>query len=167
MLLIIVAADKIHRTEENVGLARKTKSGDQTPEMIDSDVRTCLTFDRHAGVCLPISECYPYTKMHKSIDNRESWVIGTRGTCNYVEPSGKQVKSSASVWPIISFPPPRIKFKKKNIYLENRLYYYEKRFRLSPECFVFILREKLLAWQKHSDTDTLELICFILFIFKI
>nr|CAH0107104.1 unnamed protein product [Daphnia galeata] len=88
---IVVKADKIHRTEENVGLARKTKSGDQTPEMIDSDVRTCLTFDRHAGVCLPISECYPYTKMHKSIDNRESWVIGTRGTCNYVEPSGKQI----------------------------------------------------------------------------
>jgi hypothetical protein len=94
-LVSIDAADKNYLSEENVGLARKSKSDEQKSEMVDSDDRSCLTFDRHVGVCLPISECYPYTKMHKTIDNLESWVIGTRGTCNYVEPSGKQVKKSS------------------------------------------------------------------------
>ncbi|XP_046452577.1 chymotrypsin-1-like [Daphnia pulex] len=88
---IVVKADKGYHTEENVGLARNSKFGDQKPETEDLGDRSCLTFDRQAGVCLPISECYPYTKVHKTINNHESWVIGSRGTCNYVEPGSKQI----------------------------------------------------------------------------
>ncbi len=60
--------------------------------MKDFGDRSCLTYELKVGTCMPVSECYPYTKMHQTIGNLETWVMGTRGTCNYAEPSGKQVR---------------------------------------------------------------------------
>lgn len=85
-----------HSPNQNVEFARTSKSSDQQQKK--SDVSECLTYDGHSGVCLPVSECYPYTEAHRSIDNLDTWVIGTRGTCNYVEPSGKQVKILKSIF---------------------------------------------------------------------
>jgi len=56
----------------------------------DPHERSCWTFDNKHGTCTPVRECYPYTKVHQ-LDNLETWVIGTKGTCNYIEPSGRQV----------------------------------------------------------------------------
>uniref|UniRef100_A0A0P5QYI9 Clip-domain serine protease n=1 Tax=Daphnia magna TaxID=35525 RepID=A0A0P5QYI9_9CRUS len=86
---IVVKAGTRHSPNQNVEFARTSKSSDQQQK--NSDVSECLTYDGHSGVCLPVSECYPYTEAHRSIDNLDTWVIGTRGTCNYVEPSGKQI----------------------------------------------------------------------------
>ena len=55
--------------------------------------RSCLTFDNLPGVCTPVQECYPYTKAHQ-LENLDTWVIGTKGTCNYHEPTGRQVRPS-------------------------------------------------------------------------
>lgn len=76
------------------GLSRSPKSDDENfPTTELSSDRSCKTFDYFPGVCMPVAECYPYTKMHQSISNLETWVVGTRGTCNYVEPSGRQVRN--------------------------------------------------------------------------
>lgn len=71
-----------------------------TPTRVEFNDRSCLTFDRRAGVCKPVHECYPYTKAHQTLGNLETWVIGTLGTCNYVEPQGRQVSWSlcSSKW---------------------------------------------------------------------
>lgn len=54
-------------------------------------IRTCVTFDGLPGICQPVQECYPYTKLHKLLSPLETWVIGTRGTCHYAEADGRQV----------------------------------------------------------------------------
>ena len=61
----------------------------------DPHERSCWTFDNKHGTCTAVRECYPYTKVHQ-LDNLETWVIGTKGTCNYIEPSGRQVQSDRS-----------------------------------------------------------------------
>ena len=53
---------------------------------------SCVTFDKKLGTCLSVKECYPYTRVHQDIGNLETWVIGTKGTCHYVEPDGRQVE---------------------------------------------------------------------------
>ena len=54
--------------------------------------RSCYTFDNKRGYCRSVHECYKLTKLHKEISNLETWILGTRGTCNYVEPTGRQVR---------------------------------------------------------------------------
>lgn len=66
-------------------------SSPTTPQRVEFNDRSCLTFNKKAGVCKPVHECYPYTKAHQTLGNLETWVIGTLGTCNYVEPQGRQV----------------------------------------------------------------------------
>ena len=54
--------------------------------------RSCYTFDNKRGYCRTVQECYKLTKLHQQISNLETWILGTRGTCNYVEPTGRQVR---------------------------------------------------------------------------
>jgi len=53
--------------------------------------RSCYTFDNKRGYCRTVQECYKLTKLHQQISNLETWILGTRGTCNYVEPTGRQI----------------------------------------------------------------------------
>ena len=60
----------------------------------DDDDKSCTTFDNQPGICRTAKQCYPYFRLHDSIDNLESWVLGTKGRCNYQEPSGRQVTNN-------------------------------------------------------------------------
>lgn len=98
-----VAAD-IYETFDSVVVEVDDASADSDQETQDDSVtvkselyipggpleRSCLTFDNLPGVCTPVQECYPYTKAHQ-LENLDTWVIGTKGTCNYHEPTGRQV----------------------------------------------------------------------------
>lgn len=74
-----------------------SKGPSPKPQRVEFNDRSCVTFDRRAGVCRPLHECYPYTRAHQTLGNLETWVIGTLGTCNYVEPQGRQVSRASSV----------------------------------------------------------------------
>ena len=52
--------------------------------------RSCWTHDGKLGTCGSVRSCYPNSRLPE-LSNLETWVIGTRGTCYYVEPSGRQV----------------------------------------------------------------------------
>lgn len=62
------------------------------PQLVTQEDPSCLTFDRQLGTCRSIRDCYRYTRLHQSIKEDETWVIGTRGSCSFTEPSGKQVR---------------------------------------------------------------------------
>lgn len=52
--------------------------------------RSCWTTEGRVGSCTSVRTCYPKFKLPE-LSNLETWVIGTRGTCHYVEPDGRQV----------------------------------------------------------------------------
>jgi len=52
--------------------------------------RACWTANGRVGICGPVRECYPNVKLSQ-LGNLETWMLGSRGTCNYVEPEGRQV----------------------------------------------------------------------------
>lgn len=62
--------------------------------------RSCVTFDGQPGFCQTVQDCYPYTKLHQSISPLETWIIGTRGTCHFVEASGRHVIASQTSFKI-------------------------------------------------------------------
>ena len=64
---------------------------DNHRQQVDYSERSCRTFDDKAGRCRTVQQCYTLTKMHQQIDNLQTWILGTKGTCNYVEPTGRQV----------------------------------------------------------------------------
>ena len=53
--------------------------------------KTCWTPDGQMGRCGSVRSCYPHVKL-PSLSNLETWVLGTRGTCHYVEPDGRNVR---------------------------------------------------------------------------
>lgn len=54
-----------------------------------------MTFDGQPGTCMSARECYPYTKVHQSLGPRDTWVIGSLGTCHLSTDSiGRQVYDS-------------------------------------------------------------------------
>ena len=108
--------------KENVAYERKFKFDGPYSEAADFGNRSCLTYELKSGICMPATECYPYTKMHQTISNLETWVMGTRGMCNYAEPSGKQVKFNRIQSDRKKIPPIR------SIILAPK-------FRRCPECF--------------------------------
>ncbi|XP_032786548.2 chymotrypsin-2 [Daphnia magna] len=48
----------------------------------DPKHHSCMTFDGQPGTCMSARECYPYTKVHQSLGPRDTWVIGSLGTCH-------------------------------------------------------------------------------------
>ncbi len=50
----------------------------------------CWTPDGQTGFCGSLRSCYPNYKLPQ-LNNLEMWVLGTKGTCHYVEPDGRQV----------------------------------------------------------------------------
>jgi len=52
--------------------------------------RSCWTREGKTGTCMSIRECYPFTRF-PDLSDLETWAIGTKGTCHYGEPTGRQV----------------------------------------------------------------------------
>jgi hypothetical protein len=52
--------------------------------------KSCFTTEGKLGSCTSVRSCYPKFKLPE-LSNLETWVIGTRGTCHYVEKDGRQV----------------------------------------------------------------------------
>lgn len=52
--------------------------------------KSCFTTEGKLGSCTSVRSCYPKFKLPQ-LSNLETWVIGTRGTCHYVEKDGRQV----------------------------------------------------------------------------
>jgi hypothetical protein len=55
-----------------------------------ADEKSCFTTEGKLGFCTSVRSCYPKFKLPE-LSNLETWVIGTRGTCHYVEKDGRQV----------------------------------------------------------------------------
>jgi len=81
---IIVEADP----EE---VARVKRSAGQEDESLpEVSERACWTRESRTGTCMSIRECYPFVRF-PDLTNLETWAIGTKGSCHYEEPSGRQV----------------------------------------------------------------------------
>lgn len=67
-------------------------AGDNVPSgtFAMSGERSCWTHDGKLGKCGSVRSCYPNSRLPE-LSSLETWVIGTRGTCYYAEPSGRQV----------------------------------------------------------------------------
>ena len=92
---ILYQINIVFKRETFSAAIRNAKAVDiNRPQVVTLDNRSCLTYDRQQGTCLPVKDCYPYTKLHKELSNLETWVIGHRGSCNYVESDGQQVTSA-------------------------------------------------------------------------
>ena len=52
--------------------------------------RACWTANGRVGICGTVRQCYPNVRLPQ-LSNLETWVLGSRGTCNYVENDGRQV----------------------------------------------------------------------------
>lgn len=58
----------------------------------DSDQnRSCLTYDLKPGTCRLVKDCYPYTRLHQYLESGDTWIIGSRGICDYFEQNGRKV----------------------------------------------------------------------------
>lgn len=69
--------------------------GAETSDYVPSNTffmsgRSCWTHDGKLGTCGSVRSCYPNSRLPE-LSNLETWVIGTRGTCYYAEPNGRQV----------------------------------------------------------------------------
>lgn len=67
----------------------QTSSGLPSSTFVMTD-RSCWTLDGKLGTCGSVRSCYPNFKLPE-LSNLETWVLGIRGTCNYVESDGRQV----------------------------------------------------------------------------
>jgi V8-like Glu-specific endopeptidase len=52
--------------------------------------KSCLTREGKQGTCRSIRDCYPNTKLSE-LSDLETWVVGTKSTCYYTTPNGRQV----------------------------------------------------------------------------
>jgi len=52
--------------------------------------RACWMTNGRVGICSTVRQCYPNVRLPQ-LGNLETWMLGSRGTCSYVEPDGRQV----------------------------------------------------------------------------
>jgi len=86
----VLADDDSVRVDAAAGATVEAAGAGKRQEVGYSE-RSCYTFDNKRGYCRSVQDCYKLTKLHQRITNLETWILGTRGTCNYVEPTGRQV----------------------------------------------------------------------------
>ena len=96
-ILASVLADDDSVRVDAAGGATVEAAGAGKRQEVGYSERSCYTFDNKRGYCRSVQDCYKLTKLHQRITNLETWILGTRGTCNYVEPTGRQVR------PLFSF----------------------------------------------------------------
>ena len=84
---------------------RKDRSMDSHDELLPSstfkmDDKSCWTPDGKMGTCGTVRSCYPHFKL-PDLSNLETWVLGTRGTCHYVQRDGRNVRTNiknCTIW---------------------------------------------------------------------
>lgn len=75
---------------EILGERKDRSMNTKSNEALPSEEKSCWTPDGKMGTCGTVRSCYPHFKL-PDLSNLETWVLGTRGTCHYVERDGRNV----------------------------------------------------------------------------